>query len=285
MSRRLLASLISVCALGLGSVGQRNVSHAAAASSAPRVIGGVVPSQVAKGQAQLLGPESGSTSVNLAIGLPARDPAALNAFLQDVSDPSSPRYQQYLTQSQANALFNPTAADQERVSHWLTAHGFMVSHTYPNHLVVDASGTVSQAQKLFGVSVNRYRATIHGHQQVFFAPSSDAVVDSSVSDVVNSVVGLDDIPRFHLLSNGTATRISRLLSAGFRQRLRCEPALERRLYGERTAHRNHDVDGSSLGYDSVLVRDPYVRQHGDPCQRPPKRYLGRRRHYLGHQSR
>jgi subtilase family serine protease len=39
---------------------------------------------------------------------------------------------------------------------------------------------------------------------VFFAPSSDAVVDSSVSDVVNSVVGLDNIPRFHLLSNGTA---------------------------------------------------------------------------------
>jgi kumamolisin len=204
VSRRFLAGAVSASALVLASISHQNAGHVTAAAPPSKVMSGVVPPQVQKGRAQDIGQQSTSTQLNLAIGLPLRDPGGLEAFLRDVSDPSSPRYRQYLNQEEENSLFNPTVADESRVTRWLTVHGFVVTHTYPNHLFVDAAGTVDQAQKLFGVSIHRYRATIHGHQQEFFAPGSAAVVDSTVSDVVNSIVGLDNVPRFQLPTNGNA---------------------------------------------------------------------------------
>jgi kumamolisin len=183
------------------------VNTVLAAPAGPKTLVGTEPDVVAHGAAQLIGHRAATELVDFSIGLPLRDVAGLDAFLQDVSNPASPRYHHYLTQDEANAQFNPSADSETHVVRWLQAHGMTVTATFPNHLMVSARGAVSDVEHLFGVSLNKYRATIRGQQQDFFAPNGNPVVDSSMSDVVDSVVGLDTYPRFHtglsLTSNGS----------------------------------------------------------------------------------
>jgi subtilase family serine protease len=52
-----------------------------------------------------------STHLNLAIGLPLRNQDGLELLLQQLSDPTSPNYQQYLTPEQFTEQFGPTEED------------------------------------------------------------------------------------------------------------------------------------------------------------------------------
>jgi len=195
----LAALLLLVLALPPGPSGQ-----ALAAQTGPKQLHGTVPDVVAQGRAEHVGRHSPTAGITISVGLPLRDPAGLDAFLTQVNDPTSPNYHQFLTQDQANASFNPTAQQEVRVIQWLRAGGLTVTATYPNHLLVDARGTVAQVEALVHSEIHDYRATIHGKDVGFFAPSVEPTVDASVSDVVQSVSGLDSVPRFHVSSNGLA---------------------------------------------------------------------------------
>ncbi len=175
-----------------------------AAPVGPRVLSGHVPDIVAHGQAQLVGHHAGDGHLTLAIGLPVRDAAGLDAFLRSLNDPSSAQYHRYLTQAQANAEFNPTSRQEEQVVRWLQSYGLTVTQTYTNHLLVDATGTVSQIESMLHTTVNDYTGTVNGKDVSFYAPSVNPTVDASVADDVQSITGLDNVPRFHIGTNGTA---------------------------------------------------------------------------------
>src|ERR1051326_8026094 len=61
--------------------------------------------------------------MNLAIGLPVRNQAELNAFLQELSDPASPNFRQYLTPAQFTERFGPTEKDYQAVINFAQSHG------------------------------------------------------------------------------------------------------------------------------------------------------------------
>jgi hypothetical protein len=128
------AILISLALPGHGS------TRALTAPAGPKTLHGHIPDVVAQGRAQTLGHHPGNDRITLAVGLPLRD-AALDAFLPNLNDPSSPGYHQFLTQAQANQFFNPTSRQESEVVKWLQSHGLTVTQTYSNHLLVDASGT------------------------------------------------------------------------------------------------------------------------------------------------
>jgi subtilase family serine protease len=173
-----------------------------ASAPAARTLPGVVPPVV--GRSVVLGHHPGDNRISFSVGLAVRDPQALDQFLADVNDPSSPQYHQYMSQAQANAAFNPTADQEQAVITWLQSNGITVTHTYPNHLMVDALGTTSQVESLLHVTINDYQSSTSGATTTFYAPSSNPTVDSTVSSIVTSITGLDSYPRFHLASNGTA---------------------------------------------------------------------------------
>lgn len=112
--------------------------HVFAASSGPKMLAGVVPDVVAQGTAHVVGHHAGGALLDIAVGLSLRNHPALDAFLRDANDPSSRNYHHFLTQEEANASFNPTPADEQRVVSWLNAGGLRVTQTFSNHLLVDA---------------------------------------------------------------------------------------------------------------------------------------------------
>jgi subtilase family serine protease len=128
-----------------------------AAPARPKGLAHYVPEAVTGGLATFLGRRPASESIQVAVGLPLRNADALNRLLAEGAPGRRP-----LTQAEANAEFNPTADQETRVESWLRAHGFTVTDTYPNHLLVDARGTVGAAERMLHVTLNDYTVALHG---------------------------------------------------------------------------------------------------------------------------
>ena len=204
MHRRTIVALIAAGSLLLLTF-PPHLTLRVFASSAPRTLTGHVPAIVAQGQAHLVGRHDGNDVLHLAIGLPLRNPAGLDQFLRDVNDPASPTFHHYLSQSEANQRFNPSADEEQQVVSWLQGAGLTVTRTYANHLLVDATGRTGQVERLLHVTINDYRASVNGKDTTFYAPATEPVVDASAAAEVQSITGLSSLPHLHMqFTNGNA---------------------------------------------------------------------------------
>ena len=86
------------------------------------VLRGHVPAAVSRSRA--IGRLQGATNLNLAIGLPLRNQAALDSLLKQLYDPASPNYHQFLTPDEFTARFGPTEQDYQKVIDFAKAGGF-----------------------------------------------------------------------------------------------------------------------------------------------------------------
>ena len=129
--------------------------------------------------APLVGPVPADTIVPLTIGLPVRDPAGLQTFIQQVSDPKSPTFRKYLTQSQFAATYGATDADYQELQAWAVGAGLTVYATFPNKLLLCVSGTAAQLEGIFYFNLN-YRLQSDGVGQ-FVAVDREPSLDLSVT--------------------------------------------------------------------------------------------------------
>jgi xanthomonalisin len=123
-----------------------------------------------------IGDTSPTDRLQLAIGLPVRDPDGLEAFVRNVSDPGSPTFRQYLTPEQFTERFGPTEEQYRAVMNFAEANGFTVTGTHPNRMVLDVSGSVADVQRTFHVRLHNFRHPTEG--RTFFAPDTEPVLDA-----------------------------------------------------------------------------------------------------------
>ena len=120
-----LIFLFSLLALGLtagaafaalpaSSSGASSSANTSPARSAP-ALAATVPQQVRDGSATLVGKHAASDTLVVLFMLPFKDQAGLEAFLADVSNPTSPNYQHYLTLDEENARYNPDVSHEQNV--------------------------------------------------------------------------------------------------------------------------------------------------------------------------
>jgi uncharacterized repeat protein (TIGR01451 family) len=147
---------------------------------------GHVPAAVSRLRAS--GRLQGATNLNLAIGLPLRNQAALDSLLKQLYDPASPNYHQFLTPDEFTARFGPTEQDYQKVINFAKAAGLTVTKTHGNRVLVDVSGKVSDIEKAFHVTMRTYQHPSEGRQ--FYAPDVEPSVSASVP--VLHVSGLDN---------------------------------------------------------------------------------------------
>jgi subtilase family serine protease len=166
------------------------LSLASAQAAAGAVLRGHVPEAVATSQA--LGPVDRSTTMSVAVGLPLRNQAELENLLKDLVDPASPGFRQYLTPAQFADRFGPSQDDYQSLADFFEASGLKVTGTHPNRMILDVTGNVTDVEKTFHVSLNRYR---HKTRGVFFAPDREPSIDAGVT--ILDVTGLDNymVPR------------------------------------------------------------------------------------------
>ncbi len=142
---------------------------------------------------QLLGGDRQDRMLQMSAGLALRNQDELNTLLQNLYDPSSPQYHQYLTVAQFTREFGPSVNEQQAIITYLTQQGFTVTQTYPNHSLVDFRGPESLAERVFGVTINSYQAP-DGRE--FFANSNNPMLPAYIARYVTSLTGLDDASQF-----------------------------------------------------------------------------------------
>src|ERR1022692_5335231 len=70
-----------------------------------------------------------STDLHLTIGLPLHNTEALTNLLQQIYDPASPRYHQYLTAEQFTEMFGPTEQEYQTLIAFAQTNGFTITGT------------------------------------------------------------------------------------------------------------------------------------------------------------
>jgi subtilase family serine protease len=142
------------------------------------------------------GKVAGSAAVSFDLTLTLRNAAGAQKFVTQVSTPGSKLYHHYLTDAQWLNRFGPTSASLAAAKAWLKHEGFTVGSVPKTHLYVTASGSASQVERAFGVTLGYY--IVNGHK-VRLA-SGALSIPAGLSGRVAGVVGVNQ----YVATNGLA---------------------------------------------------------------------------------
>src|ERR1700690_385898 len=90
---------------------------------AQQVIRGHIPSAISQFGLRPVGRMDSTKQMRIAIGLPLRNHQALTTLLQEMYDPASRNFRQYLTTEQFTEEFGPTDQDYQSVISFAKANG------------------------------------------------------------------------------------------------------------------------------------------------------------------
>ena len=147
----------------------------------PRVVSTLTP----------IGQLPATTNLSLALGLPLRNEAELDALLEQLQDPQSTNYHKYLTPQQFAERFGPTEAQYEAVIRFAERNGLRVVETTSNRVVLDVEGSVSKVERAFGVTIRLYQHPSEPRR--VFAPDTEPSVPAGLP--VADMWGLSDYYR------------------------------------------------------------------------------------------
>jgi kumamolisin len=130
---------------------------------------------VANGQAQSVGRLPATQPVHFDIVLALRDRAGLENFLQEVNDPASPFYRQFITPEEFTARFGPSQADWDALVAFAKSSGFEIISGTRDARDLRLIGTVANIEKAFHVTMGVYQDPTE--DRTFFAVDREPTVD------------------------------------------------------------------------------------------------------------
>jgi subtilase family serine protease len=189
-SRKLaiIAGLVATLAIVAGA--SARFAFASSNGQSSNKIDGNTPGWISK--AQNLGATDATQTIDLTVWLKLHNENQLQKQISDLNTPGNANYHKWLSQSQFNANYSPTAQQVKSVSNFLTSHGFTILDTAENNFYIKVSGTVAQAEKAFHVQINNYRYQGKTYRSNAADPSAD---DTAGGNIAN-VTGLDDASYF-----------------------------------------------------------------------------------------
>ncbi|MGO9833058.1 MAG: protease pro-enzyme activation domain-containing protein [Polyangiaceae bacterium] len=147
--------------------------------------------------APIVGPLPDSATVALAVVLPVRNLPGLQAFIQEVTSPTSPMYRNYISPATFGATYGVLPTEYSKVAPWAQGYG-MSTTTYPNNLLVDVAGTAAQAELALNVN---FVLALRPDGTQFYEP--DRQPTPSLPTSVDAIQGIDNytLPRY--MNQGT----------------------------------------------------------------------------------
>jgi subtilase family serine protease len=125
--------------------------------------------------------------LSMRLTLAIKNRAALDELVIDQQDPASPRYHQWLTPAEFDAEFGPSQEQADAVGAWLTSQGFQVTRTSIPLRSITFTGTSSQVQQAFQISLK----TFAGGSS--YANVTDPVIPPQFAGLIARIDGLDNI--------------------------------------------------------------------------------------------
>jgi subtilase family serine protease len=165
-----------------------------------------IPAIVASHAAALVAAPSPDTRMHLAVSLPLRNVAALDALRGAIADPASPDFRHYVSVAEFTERFGPSQSDYETASAYFASQGLTVGPYAANRMLLQLDGRVADIERVFHVTIGLYRHPTEA--RLFTAPDRAPTLDLAVP--IQEVIGLDDYvlphPRFVRGANARGTR-------------------------------------------------------------------------------
>jgi hypothetical protein len=130
--------------------------------------------------------------------------AALRQLIEAQHNPGSAQFHQWLTPQQLGEQYGPASEDIQKVSQWLSAHGFSVNRVAAARNVIEFSGIHAQVRETFHTEIHRYLVNGNPH----LANASDPKIPSALAPVVAGVASLNNFfqhPAVHPLKPSAAS--------------------------------------------------------------------------------
>jgi subtilase family serine protease len=178
----------------------------AAQAAEKQTLHGHVPKAVINLKLSAVGRLPGSTTLQLAIGLPMRNKQGFDQFLKDIYTPGSTNFRHYLTPAQFTAKYGPTEQDYQALLDFAKANGLTVTSTHPNRKLLDINVSVADIERVFHVTMRLYQHPTEA--RTFFAPDVEPSLDLTVP--ILAISGLDNyiIPHHLKLKPSTAAAVA-----------------------------------------------------------------------------
>ncbi|HJT23256.1 MAG TPA: protease pro-enzyme activation domain-containing protein [bacterium] len=137
--------------------------------------------------APLVGHLESARQLHIAVSLPLRNEETIQYLLKVLYDPQSPDYRKFLAPKKCAEMFGATKLDYQAVVNFLKAKGLAVTTEHANRIVIDAVGSAEVVEKIFNVTLNKYKRSDNTE---FYAPDREPSIEINVP--VLHVSGLDN---------------------------------------------------------------------------------------------
>ena len=136
---------------------------------------------------------------------------ALVTMIDQLHDRKSVNFHHWLTPEQFGANYGVGDADIKVIQSWMESHGFQVNQVYPNHMMMDFSGSAGQIRESFHTEM--HELSVNGETHV--ANMSEPRIPEALASAVKGIVSLNDFkPRKmmkRIRGRRTSTGLSRQL--------------------------------------------------------------------------
>jgi subtilase family serine protease len=149
---------------------------------------GIVP-EIAK-RSSYIGPLSADTKLQMIISFELDDEAGLLQLIDELYDPASPRYHQWLKPEEFGEKFGRSKAEFDQAIEWLKANHFKVETAWPNNLSISFSGTVDVIERAFHIEMGRFHNP--GNDHIFYSNRQDPILPPEIESITSSLIGLND---------------------------------------------------------------------------------------------
>jgi len=140
------------------------------------------------GSAPLVGHLLSTQTMRLVITLPLRNQDGLDRLLEDLYNPNSPRFRQFLSVQDFTASFGPTQEDYDAALDFARSHRLSVVGTSPNRVNIDVVGSVANIESALHIKMGLYKHPSEARN--FYAPDREPTVDLPFS--LWHISGLDN---------------------------------------------------------------------------------------------
>ena len=205
MLRRFTTSLLTIVVLASIAT---SICHA----QSPTLLTRHVREVTLNGQAPLVGRLPETQIMRLTLVLPLRNQEGLDSFLQELYDPSSSSYRNFLTVEQFTEKFGPTQEDYATVIRFAKASGLKVLATSRNRMNLDVSGSVASVERALHVTLGLYQHPTEN--RTFYAPDREPMPDVSVR--LWRIAGLDNysVPKPAVVHQSARTKSNATTGSG-----------------------------------------------------------------------
>ena len=130
-----------------------------------------VRKEIASGEAYFINRLPANQSLHLDIALSLRNQSELNNLLQNLYDPQSPLFHQFLSVAEFTERFGPTEEDYAAVIRFAEQSGLRVTGTSANRVILNVAGSVGNIERAFQVTMASYQHPTE--PRTFYSPDRE----------------------------------------------------------------------------------------------------------------